>query len=770
MARRGKSPLQLAQLAQQGQKKKQQTLKKITGTQKSTGTKKPVPQSGTVSAAPASAPKREAGTIFVSLASFCDPWLQFTIESIFSKAADPNQLILGIIDQSFESLSSWINQHPRVDQIRYLHIDPLHSRGVCWARSLAQTLFDHEDYYLQIDSHTWFEPNWDALLIRSIQQLKQVTERPLLTIYPPPFEFDAQLQPFVTINVTPNLAYFTFKNPESFSQAKPVIKVKVAYHQAPDPQQTCYAYGHYLAGGFIFTLGHFVQEVPYDPYFYFHGEEQGLALRAYTHGWDIFHSRFSQVPLYHLYKAPNIKHNSHHWRTDLEARRPVKAAQRRAQAEKRLLQLVNGQLTAPYGLGTQRSLADYIQHSGIDYLTGTLNPPSQPKVLQLDIPEAEIQSTPLIKQPVAIQNLDSALSTSNQASATAAHATESKIPKLSTLSEQVFGHIFQTNTWGNKESVSGPGSARVQTAEIERLLPSLLKDLNIHSLLDIPSGDFNWMQHVELNEVSYLGGDVVLEVVERNRCRYSCEQRQFILIDLLESPLPRQDALFSRDVLVHFDFASIWKFFANWYLSEIPYLITTHFTDRDSNRDIKMGQWRPLNLCAAPFNLPAPLHILVEKCTESQGCYADKTLSVWSREQLTEFFNLPKNETLQCALESHQRIRENLASKKALVLEARAALEKNQPALTQRLLANEIANLHFDFEANHLLGIALAMQKQLPPAFDYLRRASNLNPQDEKALYNLLRLAVQYQKPQLVKTYLPLYQQQVKTDPLVEKA
>jgi len=43
----------------------------------------------------------------------------------------------------------------------------------------------------------------------------------------------------------------------------------------------------FLAAGFLFAPGCFVQEVPYDPELYFMGEKSAMTVRAFTHGYDL---------------------------------------------------------------------------------------------------------------------------------------------------------------------------------------------------------------------------------------------------------------------------------------------------------------------------------------------------------------------------------------------------------------------------------------------------------------------------------------------------
>jgi hypothetical protein len=129
--------------------------------------------------------------------------------------------------------------------------------------------------------------------------------------------------------------------------------------------------GCHVAAGFIFCSAQFVEEVPYDPFLYFHGEEQSLAVRAYTRGWNIFHPTW--VPLYHLYKQENVAHDTHHWHGAVDSHRAFNGAFLTERAKLRLFELMCGNgLQGAYGLGTVRTLDDYAAMSGIDYREKTI--------------------------------------------------------------------------------------------------------------------------------------------------------------------------------------------------------------------------------------------------------------------------------------------------------------------------------------------------------------------------------------------------------------
>ena len=299
--------------------------------------------------------------IFISVASFCDPYLIFTIKDALKKAKHPDNLVFGVVDQHPENRREQLKAKLPTATIRYVQMHPIDSRGVCWARSLVFSLYQDEDYLLQIDSHTFFEKGWDAKLIKELTELQTRSTKPIISIYPYGFEFDEKDQPVVKVKVGQKTTLAMRVHPDTdLSDSNVVLRFR-----AEHIFQREFLPGFHLAGGFIFTLARFIDEVPYDPHLYFHGEEQNLAIRAYTHGWDIFHP--PTIPLYHLYKQPNKSYSNHHWHPDWDKQRDYKWADLKAHAHDRLTKLLTHHSLGRYGLGSTRSLEDYAAFSGIDY-------------------------------------------------------------------------------------------------------------------------------------------------------------------------------------------------------------------------------------------------------------------------------------------------------------------------------------------------------------------------------------------------------------------
>jgi hypothetical protein len=198
----------------------------------------------------------------------------------------------------------------------------------------------------------------------------------------------------------------------------------------------------------------------------------------------------------------------------------------------------------------------------------------------------------------------------------------------------IFSRIYSSNTWDGEDSISGPGSNLEQTRVLVAELPGLLDRFDVHSVLDIPCGDFHWMRHVCLDGIAYTGADIVSPLIEKNKRAYESETIHFRTLDLIKGPLPRADLILCRDCLVHLSFKDIWSALQAICDSGATHLLTTTFTRRDNNQDIVTGHWRRLNLQAVPFMFPAPLEVLNEGCTEGGGENDDKSLGLWKIEDI----------------------------------------------------------------------------------------------------------------------------------------
>ena len=184
---------------------------------------------------------------------------------------------------------------------------------------------------------------------------------------------------------------------------------------------------------------------------------------------------------------------------------------------------------------------------------------------------------------------------------------------LNSLAE-TFEAIHRENTWKSAESVSGSGSTLAETEALRRELPGLFAELGVHSLLDIPCGDFRWMQALDLDLESYVGADIVEALAVENQRRFGDARRRFEKLDLTRDPLPAADLILCRDCLVHLSFTDAGLAVKNLLHGEASYFAATTFPDCRRNDDARTGHWRPLNLQRPPFDFPEPLDLIYEGC------------------------------------------------------------------------------------------------------------------------------------------------------------
>lgn len=200
--------------------------------------------------------------------------------------------------------------------------------------------------------------------------------------------------------------------------------------------------------------------------------------------------------------------------------------------------------------------------------------------------------------------------------------------------QDTFNLIYQNNFWHSEESISGTGSTLEETKKLRDRLNHLLKKFNIKSVLDLPCGDFNWMKEVKLDGISYIGADIVQDLINKNNLKYAKLNRKFLCINAVTETVPKVDLIICRDLFVHFSHDAIKRVIKNFKKSGGKYLLTTSYPnskDEELNKEIySMGiEWRPINLQKKPFNFPKPKHIILEGATDNPR-NKEKSLVLWA--------------------------------------------------------------------------------------------------------------------------------------------
>eukprot|EP00457_Paulinella_chromatophora_P003527 gb/GEZN01003535.1/.p1 GENE.gb/GEZN01003535.1/~~gb/GEZN01003535.1/.p1 ORF type:complete len:539 (-),score=74.83 gb/GEZN01003535.1/:534-2126(-) len=366
-------------------------------------------------------------SIFVSIAAYADDEVDPTVQDLLDKAFDPSRVTFGIMLQDKpKRLAKGYPFMKRPDfQGGIIKLDISLARGTCWARYIIQQeLFKDEDYYMQLDAHHRVIQDWDKIFLEWLGQCREKSPKPILSIYANAFNPTSVVRPGIPLgdcydkcdqrsgpcdwckgkccrinfNGGENGCLVTEggidnhecvgedpEEEESEEEEAPprreVIlnsnhigrlsamkyyetgKLRILpsvvnnFMQLDSPQLSI----PLISGHFIFVERKWVEEVPYDPHFIFEGEEDSLGVRSYTHGWDIYYPHRPSV--WHFYYKPNSPTYQMSW---LEKNRN----------DARLRALVGSPGEpwptyppdydwGPYGLGTERTMADFARASGI---------------------------------------------------------------------------------------------------------------------------------------------------------------------------------------------------------------------------------------------------------------------------------------------------------------------------------------------------------------------------------------------------------------------
>jgi hypothetical protein len=323
-------------------------------------------------------------SIFVSVASYRDEQCAPTIYDMYQKAANPQALFLGVVEQHDnqdqycmpkEFLDCQLSSFCPSDQIQIRRIAPKDARGPTYGRYLGMLMYRGEKYYMMIDSHNRFVTHWDAVAIRLYNKLP--TKKGVLSHYPEawnnPEDGGATNAPLDNRPTTTYLCTAKF-----VEMGYPRLDGFVVHKTTKSREQP------WAAAGFLFADAKLVLEVPFDPHlhFVFDGEEILYSVRMWTHGWDIFSP--AENILYHYYYRTKAKKFWSLLPHDWIQRRD--GAHRRIQWYLGVLKQGTDERLVPidtkeesvlvdrdkYGLGKERTLEAYWKYAGVDMKARTV--------------------------------------------------------------------------------------------------------------------------------------------------------------------------------------------------------------------------------------------------------------------------------------------------------------------------------------------------------------------------------------------------------------
>ena len=208
------------------------------------------------------------------------------------------------------------------------------------------------------------------------------------------------------------------------------------------------------------------------------------------------------------------------------------------------------------------------------------------------------------------------------------------ISRVDTL-QDCFTLIYRRNAWGSKESVSGSGSTFAMTESIRSMLPIIFEKFKIKSILDFPCGDFNWMKLVDLNGISYIGGDIVEPLVTDLNRNFSSKFISFMQLDITIDSFPKSDLVLNRDCLFHLSYRDIQLTLSNFLKLGSKYFLSTSYENGGKfiNMDIRSGDFCLINLFQSPFCFPTNFYFRIPE--QGEGSLPPREIYLWDRDQVT---------------------------------------------------------------------------------------------------------------------------------------
>lgn len=260
-------------------------------------------------------------SIYVSVPNCLDSEYYKTLNDIFANSDNPNNIYVGtahsIPFKNKKSISEIKNKTSDYSNVRSKFLNHYRNIGVGYGRTESMSMYDGEDYILQIDSHTMLKPSWDSLLIEYYGEAKEYSKnsKTILSAYLTKYKyFDKDVRDFYD-DVLPS--YPCFINEEEMPQFDPDFDFSKNWKEIYSPITrwiTVFEDSFYdfiktkfcplrkINANFIFSDGQLAEDyskiIPFP--FYFFEEEFIMSIEAHNLDYSFVYPKF-KLPLAHLY-------------------------------------------------------------------------------------------------------------------------------------------------------------------------------------------------------------------------------------------------------------------------------------------------------------------------------------------------------------------------------------------------------------------------------------------------------------------------------------
>lgn len=292
-------------------------------------------------------------SIFIQISSYHDYELPKTIINAMKMSSGKYQINFGIhhIYHKVDDIKI-----PALPNVKYSVSKSPNNLGMGIGRSIAHKFYNGEDYYLQIDAHSRFDPNWDEFIVSEIKRFKDMGfDKPLLTLYPKNYWYVDDVEHFDPSS--DENTYISFhENKEQFKNNRFPSQTAMANHDN--------IFAKSVSGGCIFTVGEFV--VPNNKIFA-NGEEIFIAARAFTNGYDLLIPKHTYMS--HLY-YDGLNPDNNRRRLVWHDVSPDLLNALTTISYQEIFNMFTQNLVGPEHLGSDRTLNDFEIYSGLNFATG----------------------------------------------------------------------------------------------------------------------------------------------------------------------------------------------------------------------------------------------------------------------------------------------------------------------------------------------------------------------------------------------------------------